>query len=184
MATTLEPLLDCAAPPSTATVARFCWTMGKYRRSVMGQPAAGVPACNEWLPRVEPAGSTATSGTAGYGAIEPSHVASLSAYCCPIPAVRNTRRDRLSWMEGRPSPKPRKRRSRAGTLRSREQYPISRECPRHCCQIEPQHRRRRARVPETLVRCWVARAIGPQGQNGSRGPVARLVTLELEDRHR
>ena len=53
------------------------------------------------------------------------------------------------------------------------------------CQIEPQHQRRRARAPETrspMLRS-VAPAIGPQGL-GIQGTVARLMTVEPEDRRR
>jgi hypothetical protein len=49
-----------------------------------------------WL---EPPPSGARTGRSGIGALPPLDPAETNGEVCPTPAVRDTRRDRLSWVE-------------------------------------------------------------------------------------
>lgn len=64
-----------------------------------------MPTCNERPVRVEPCGSTAVPRAAGIGAIEPSRMVALSAYCCPIWVIRRRQPNWLSWVDLTRSPK-------------------------------------------------------------------------------
>jgi len=95
-----QDVVGCDATPATKHGA-YLFTAANLGMDVIvflrASPGWQLPSGRR-LPYELPACPT-FARMAGFGAIEPSRVASLSAYCCPTPAVRNTRRDRLSWVD-------------------------------------------------------------------------------------
>jgi hypothetical protein len=64
----------------------------------VGPRADGSLMRSKWLQGVESGGSTAVPRMAGIGALQPIGSGRGLGRSCPIPAVRNTRRDQLSWV--------------------------------------------------------------------------------------
>jgi hypothetical protein len=70
-------------------------------RSLAGPTIHGMG--QEWLSRVDLRRPTVVPRMAGIGAELPIQLGAASGSSCPIPAVRNTRQDRLRRMKSSPS---------------------------------------------------------------------------------